>query len=346
MFDLFNLFNYLRYQSQFEKLRAECELQRRKVEPLEQQINEMTLREGVLIKQLADQEIASNQHKTLLESVRKEVDTLKVKLSGTVTELKQKTQTCFRQEQEIADLSLRARNVSGVVEKEKEFAIKEMKTKFEMELQEMKLSLVNKQLTIKEKEEQLLRMQFELQDKSQKAELLNKMSDEVARLEIDNQKAQLACRELKIVEKENAKRSESVKADNKRLQRKYEELKKKKTLSTNEYSTEDIILIRRENLDLKSKLAIQEKTLRAEIDRLFCSKKKTEKKISKMERKMKDAVEGKKLSSSSSDQDEDIENAMRKLERENKRLFLMTTPKIHLDRTFSFVFNIQPLYNR
>ena len=215
-----------------------------------------------------------------------------------------------------------------------------------MELQEIKLSLVNKQLTIKEKEEQLLRMQFELQDKSQKAELLNKMSDEVARLEIDNQKAQLACRELKIVEKENAKRSESVKADNKRLQRKYEELKKKKTLSTNEYSTEDIILIRRENLDLKSKLAIQEKTLRAEIDRLFCSKKKTEKKISKMERKMKDAVEGKKLSSSSSDQDEDIENAMRKLERENKRLFLMTTAKIHLDRTFSFVFNIQPLYNR
>ena len=87
LFDLFNLFNYLRYQSQFEKLRAECELQRRKVEPLEQQINEMTLREGVLIKQLADQEIASNQHKTLLESVRKEVDTLKVKLSGTVTEL-------------------------------------------------------------------------------------------------------------------------------------------------------------------------------------------------------------------------------------------------------------------
>ena len=321
MFDLINITNYSRYQSQFEKLRAECELQRRRVEPLEQQINELTLREGVLIKQLADQEITSNQHKTLLESVRKEVDTLKVKLSGTVTELKQKTQTCFKQEQEIADLSLIARNVSGVGEKEKEFAIKEMKTKFEMEFQEMKLSLVNKQLSIKEKEEQLLRMQSDLQ--SQKAELLNKMSDEVARLEIDNQKAQLKCRELKIVEKENAKRSESVKADNKRLQRKYEELKKKKTLSTNEFSTEDIILIRRENLDLKSKLAIQEKTLRAEIDRLFCSKEKTEKKISKMERNMKDAVKGKKLSSSSSDYDEDIENTVRKLERENKRLFLL-----------------------
>ena len=312
-----NLDFYLsRYQSQFEKLRAECELQRRRVEPLEQQINELTLNEGVLIKQLAEQEIASSQHKTLLESVRKEADTLKVKLSGTVKELEQKTQTCFKQEQEIADLSLKAYNVSGVMEREKEFAIKEMKTKFEMEIQEMKLSLVNKQLAIKEKEEQLLRMQSELQDKSQQSVRLNEMSDKVAKLEIDNQKAQLKCRELKIVDKENNKKSEAVKAEYKRLQRKYEEIKKTRNPSTSE-QTEDIVLIKRENLDLKSKLAIQEKTLRAEINRLLISKKKTEKKISKMERKVKNAEE---KSSSSSDHGEDINKTVRKLERENRRL--------------------------
>ena len=271
----------------------------------------------MLIKQLADQEIVSNQHKTLLESVRKEADTLKVKLSGTVTELKQKTQTCFKQEQEIADLSLKARNMSGLMKKEKDFAIREIKTKFEMELQETKLSLVNKQLTIKEKEEQLLKMQSELQDKSQQAKRLNEMSDKVAKLEIDNQKAHLECRELKIVEKENAKKSEAVKADNKRLQRKYDELKNKRAHSGTEYSTEDVILIKRENLDLKSKLAIQEKTLRAEIDRLLISKKKTEKKISKMERKMKDAED--KISSSS-EHEQDTNNTVRKLERENRRL--------------------------
>ena len=290
------------------------------MEPLEQQINELTLNEGVLIKQLADQEIASNQHKTLLKSARKEADTLKAKLSGTVKELEQKTQTCFKQEQEIADLSLKAYNVSSVMEREKEFAIKEMKTKFDMELQEMKLSLVKKQLTVKEKEEQLLRMQSKLQDKSQQAARLNEMSEKVAKLEIDNQKAQLKCRELKIVEKENEKLSEAVKDECKRFQRKYEDLKKKKTLSAAEQN-EDVILIKRENLDLKSKLAIQEKTLRAEIDRLLVSKKKTEKKISKMERKVKDTKE--KLSSSS-EHDEDIESSkVRKLERENRRLLFL-----------------------
>ena len=288
------------------------------MEPLEQKINELTHNEGVLIKQLADQEIASNEHKILFESSRKEANTLKVKLSGTKKELEQKTQRCFNQEQEIAELALKAESVSGVMEREKNIAIKEMKSKYEMELQDMKLSLVNKQLTIKEKEAQLLNVKSELQDKNQQAVQLSEMSNKLAKLEMDHQKAKLKCRELKISEKENTKKLEVVEAENQRLQKKYEELKKKKvSSSSSSEQNEEICLIKRENLDLKSKLAIQQKSLRSEIDRLVYSKNKTEKKISKMERKLKDSES--KLSSSSSDVEEN-NHTVRKLERENRRL--------------------------
>ena len=301
-----------RYQSQFEKLRAECALQRGRVEPLERKINELVHREGALIKKLTQEEITTNKHKTLLESTRKKAETLKIKLSGTEQELKEKTQTCFKQEQEISDLAQKAASVSGALEKEKSAALKEMSSRYELELQDLKLSLVNKQLTIKDKDDELLTIQSHLQKHEQQVEQLSQMSNKIAKLEIEHQKAELKCRELKISEKENLKKSQSMVINNKRLMKKYEELKKKKDLSS--LDEEMVRLIRRENLELKSKLAIQEKTLRVEINTLAASKKKMEKKLSKVERKMRNAQD--KLSCS----DEESNHSIRKLEHQIKRL--------------------------
>lgn len=61
-----------RYESQFEQLRAECQAERNKTKPLQDQITELMQREGELVKQLADQEAKYNTTKRFLEATEKQ----------------------------------------------------------------------------------------------------------------------------------------------------------------------------------------------------------------------------------------------------------------------------------
>ena len=299
-----------RYESQFEKLRAECDLQRNLVEPLEKQINELTLREGQLIKELSDKEITSSQQKMMLYSTRKEMEKIKIQLVGTEHELKEQSQKCFNQEQEIFDLSSKVKMAVQTQEQQMEQALSVMKSKFEMDLQELKLLLVNKEVFIKEKEGELIKLQAAMQEESRKVIQMTEAVSKNEKLDLEYKKMKLKYREVKLSEKETSQKLADAKNENKKLSQKYEDLKKK-NVSLSAEDKETLRLTRRENLDLKSKLAIQEQTLRHEIQKLKDGKNKSEKKVVKLERKLKDSRE--KLISS----DEENEK-YRSLEKENK----------------------------
>ena len=160
-----------RYESHFEKLRAECETERNKTKPLEEQIIELLKHEGNLVKQLADQESNYNSVKDMLELAENEAG----KHHNKVAEYEH--QLALLQEKynkEHKDL----RRVSALLTEEKEFHQKH-KTQFKAQSKKLKGMLADKDMELTTRGKKIGELEATLKDEANKTNFLFKRVSKV-----------------------------------------------------------------------------------------------------------------------------------------------------------------------
>ena len=247
-----------RYESQFEQLRAECQAERNKTKPLQDQITELMRREGDLVKQLADQEAKYNTTKSLLETAEKQV----VSLQGEQSDYKERItllQEKYAKEQKdsketsimLSQQKEKCKRVSALLSEEKnnqQTNSHQAEENFNSQLNELKNILSKKNLEIETNKDKLHTAQSAVKEEIKKT---NFLFERVKKVD------EISSRYHKLMEKYDKTKHVKIELSNKLdecQKEKKELLKKLDKSSQGKSSDQQVEVLKNKIKELESKL--------------------------------------------------------------------------------------------
>jgi len=307
-----------RYESQFEKLQAECNLQRIETHSVENRINEQVRKEGQLIKQIAEQELTIKKQNLRLKAAEKENEELKGKLTVAEERLSDADKTIQRkwykrqmeqhrklknQEKEMMNLSCELEGVTRDLQQERDESqrsLADLTTKHELQLEALEIDVANKQLLMNERHsESITELERSLGEESKKTKFLYEKLHVIDEISKYHKKLFEKFRRVSEAKEEVNEKYEKSKRANKKLRGKVEVLKRLRGSSESE---EEIRCLQRKCKELKAKeiclrednkrisvkkhdLQEQVEQLKSTVEEMSSSAKENSQNIQKMETK-------------------------------------------------------------